>query len=116
MLCSCPVLGRLLALLFFFFFFFFLPRERGEDRQTDKQTETGRDRECSGLFYTTIKILGSCLLLQSDLPNMYIYIYIKEREKRQNVTAQGLGFSVAYDYSMSLLMYMPVICKTAVTP
>ena len=33
--------------------------------ETDRQTETKQERENSQLYYTRIKILDSCLLLQS---------------------------------------------------
>ena len=54
--------------------------ERQTDRQTDRQTETERDRhrerkrkgtQNSELYYTRIKILGSCLFLQSVPANLH---------------------------------------------
>ena len=46
-------------------------RERETERQRDRETERERERENSELYYTRIKILGSCLFLQSVPANLH---------------------------------------------
>ena len=47
--------------------------ERQKDRKTERQREKERDRERenSELYYSRIKILGSCLFLQSVPANLH---------------------------------------------
>ena len=46
-------------------------RERQTDRETDRQRDKERERENSELYYSMIKILGSCLFLQSVPANIH---------------------------------------------
>ena len=67
---------------------------RERDRQTDRETETeterdrerernrqrDRERESSELYYTRIKILDSCLFLQSVVANLHVSrLHIKQQ-------------------------------------
>ena len=50
---------------------------------TDRQTDRQRQRENSERYYTMIKILGSCLFLQSVPANLHANrLHIKVRERQ----------------------------------
>ena len=53
-------------------------RERERNRQRDRERE--RERESSELYYTRIKILDSCLFLQSVVANLHVSrLHIKQQ-------------------------------------
>ena len=57
-------------------------REREGGREDESEREGGSEGENSELYYTRIKILGSCLFLQSVLANLHAK-RAREREREK---------------------------------
>ena len=55
-------------------------RQTDRQKQRDRETETQRRNENSDIYYTRIKILGSCMFLQAASANLHANrLHIKQQ-------------------------------------